>query len=347
MCRIAGIIDKYSDTIERDIVVMRDAMQHGGPDSKGIFLEQDKKLALGHRRLSIIDLSEGGNQPMHSDNGNIVIVYNGEIYNYKQLKKELEDKGAVFKSSSDTEVIIKGYEYWGEQCFAKLRGMFAIALYDKRRQQLLLIRDQAGIKPLYYYCDNSRLYFASEMRAFKATGKDWEANRNWKVYFLTYGYLPEPVTTLKNIHPVEKGSYIRFDINTLKHETCYYYEDTYSDSIRDIDIAKQIVRDTLERAVERHLISDAPIGLFLSGGIDSSLLTLLAKKFKKNDLHTLSIVFDDDQFSEKPYQDIVVAQSNSIHQSFMLDKEMFIDALPDIMQAMDQPSSDAINTYFI
>jgi asparagine synthase (glutamine-hydrolysing) len=347
MCRIAGIIDKHSETIENDIIAMRDAMQHGGPDSNGIYIDRVAGLAFGHRRLSIIDLSEGGNQPMMNDSENIVLIYNGEIYNYRQLKKELEATGAVFKTNSDTEVIIKGYEHWGTSCFAKLRGMFAVALYDKKKQQLLLVRDQTGIKPLYYYCDNDTLYFASEIRAFKKLKKDWEANRNWKVYFLTYGYLPEPITTLKGIKPVEKGSYVVVDMHSLKHKTCYYYEDSYSDRITNIEDAKEIVRATLTSAVERHLISDAPIGLFLSGGIDSSLLTLIAKSFKKEDLYTLSIIFDDEQFSEKKYQDIIVDKCNSIHQSFVLDKEMFIDAVPDIMMAMDQPSSDAINTYFI
>lgn len=347
MCRIAGIINKNSINIEADIVAMRDAMKHGGPDSNGVFIDIAAGLAFGHRRLSIIDLSEGGNQPMMSNDQNIVLIYNGEIYNYKQLKKELEARGAVFRTNSDTEVIIRGYEIWGDACFAKLKGMFAIALFDKRKQQLILVRDQVGIKPLYYYCDGNTLYFASEVRAFKAIKKDWEINRNWKIYFLTYGYLPEPVTTLNGIKPLEKGSLIKFDVNTLRSQTYYYYEDFYSDTIKDIEEAKSIVRKVLMEAVERHLISDAPLGLFLSGGIDSSLLTLIAKEFKKEDLHTLSIVFDDEQFSEKKYQEIIVDKCHSIHQSFLLDKKMFIDALPDILTAMDQPSSDAINTYFI
>ena len=347
MCRIAGIIDKRSDRLEHDILLMRDSMKHGGPDSEGIFVDAQVRLALGHRRLSIIDLSNGGNQPMYSNGRDVIIVYNGEIYNYQSLKSELSANGIKFNTSSDTEVILKGYEFWGDACFAKLKGMFAIAIYDKRKQQLLLVRDQAGIKPLYYFSDDSSLYFASEIRAFKALNRNWEENRNWKVFFLTYGYLPEPVTTLKGVRPVEKGSYVKVDVNTLHSEVVYYYEDIYSEYINDVEEAKEIIRTTLSVAVERHLISDAPIGLFLSGGIDSSLLTLLAKEYKKEDLHTLSIVFDDKHYSEKQYQDIIVERSKSIHQSFVLDKEMFINAIPDIMAAMDQPSSDAINTYFI
>lgn len=346
MCRIAGIINKKG-VDEQSIISMRDSMRHGGPDGEGVFIDNEVGLAFGHRRLSIIDLSEGGSQPMYNFDNSIVIIFNGEIFNYIVLKEELIASGVRFTTSSDTEVIIKAYEFWGEACFAKLKGMFAIALYDKKRHELILARDQMGIKPLYYYCDKDNLYFASEVKAFKALNKNWEQNRNWKIFFLTYGYLPEPVTTLKDVKPLPKGSYIKFNVDDLSNKLVHYYEEEYSESIINTDEALDIIRKTLLQAVERHLISDAPIGLFLSGGIDSSLLTLLAKKYKTEDLHTLSIVFDDKAYSEKEYQDIIVDRCKSIHQSFVLTKEMFVNTIDDIMAAMDQPSSDAINTYFI
>lgn len=347
MCRIAGIVRKKSSGLSNDIMAMRDVMHRGGPDSAGIFIDEGAGLALGHRRLSLIDLSDAGAQPMHSEDGALTIIFNGEIYNYESLKDELQVLGYKFKTHSDTEVIIKAYEQWGTDCFSRFKGMFAIAIYDKRKAELILARDQAGIKPLYYYQDKEQLIFASEIRAFKALNRNWETNNSWKIYFLTYGYLPEPITTLKRVQPLEKGSLLRFNINTYIAIKETFYKDVFTDEIATIDEARHIIKETLTKAVQRHLIADAPIGLFLSGGIDSSLLTLIAKDFKQDDLHTLSIVFNDKNYSEKYYQDIVVNKSGSKHQSFLLDKDIFLDALPDIFEAMDQPSADGINTYFI
>jgi asparagine synthase (glutamine-hydrolysing) len=347
LCRIAGIIDKTSQQASLDVVAMRDAMKRGGPDNAGLYHDGEVKLALGHRRLSIIDLSDAGNQPMTDENQNIILVFNGEIYNYPALKQELITAGARFNTHTDTEVIIKAYQHWGNACFARFRGMFAIALYDKIKGELILARDHAGIKPLYYYHNNTSLYFASEIRAFESLKSKWQERTDWKVFLLTYGYLPEPVTTLKDVHPLEKGSYKIFNVHTLAARQEYFYQDTYSEDIQDLDVAKELIKNSLEQAVERHLIADAPIGLFLSGGIDSSLLTLLAQPHKKDNLHTLSIIFDDKHFSEQHYQDIVVRKAQSQHRSFLLSRELFDEALPDILMAMDQPSTDGINSYFI
>ena len=346
MCRIAGIVDKRSLQIASDIISMRDAMENGGPDSSGVYIDEEASLALGHRRLSIIDISDGGNQPMLNETKDIVLIFNGEIYNYLDLKEELKSAGYHFFSNSDTEVILKGYEYWGTRCFAKFKGMFAIALYDKKRKQIILARDHAGIKPLYYYTDKTALYFASEIRAFNQLPNKWEENNLWKVYFLTYGYLPHTVTTLKGVKPLEKGSYLIFNTDTLESEQAFYYHDSFSETITDEEEAKEQIRFTLKAAIKRHLIADAPLGLFLSGGIDSSLLTLLAKEYK-DELHTLSIIFDDEKYSEKCYQDIIVKKAGTKHQAFLLDKKQFKEAIPDILQAMDQPSADGINSYFI
>ncbi|MBD0283841.1 MAG: asparagine synthase (glutamine-hydrolyzing) [Flavisolibacter sp.] len=347
MCRITGVIDKNSKQISQNTVCMRDAMKHGGPDHAGFYFDQDRSFALGHRRLSIIDLCESGNQPMFSEDGEIALIFNGEIYNYKELKEELIKQGYQFNTHSDTEVIIKAYQRWSTQCFEKFRGMFAIALLDKKRNELILARDHAGIKPLYYYCDGNSLYFASEIRAFRKLRNKWEENPDWRVYFLTYGYLPQSVTTLKGVKPLEKGSYCIFNIRTLHSKQYFFFEDIYTEEIKDLNEARELVQQILCNAVNRHLIADAPLGLFLSGGIDSSLLTLLAKQYKNEDLHTLSIIFDDKGYSEKKYQDIIAKKVQSKHQSFLLSKEMFLNALPDILEAMDQPSADGINSYFI
>lgn len=347
MCRIAGIIDKKSDTVAIDILAMRDSMSHGGPDSSGVYHDESKKMSLGHRRLSIIDLTDAGHQPMFSPDGSIVIVYNGEIYNYRELKRELQNKGVVFFTNSDTEVIIQAYKLWGVACFEKLKGMFAIALHDKNKNELVLVRDPNGIKPLYYYADDSSLYFASEIRAFKVTTRTWEESDDWKLYFLTFGFLPEPVTTLRGVKPLAKGTYLRIETDTLKIKQEVFDADTYSDIIDTEEKAIHTIREKLNASVDRHLISDAPIGMFLSGGIDSSLLTLIAKATGHNDLHTLSIVFDDKDFSEEEYQNIIARKVESKHKPFKLTKELFVEAIPDIFKAMDQPSADGVNTYFI
>ncbi len=346
MCRIAGIINKTAD-IQALAIAMRDSMAHGGPDDKGIYTDTDASLALAHRRLSIIDLSNAGHQPMYSRSGNIVIVYNGEIYNYRELKLALQQKGVQFTTSSDTEVILKAYEEWGTACFSMLKGMFAMAVYDKQKHQLLLARDPNGIKPLYYSTDSNSICFASETKAFRQIKSDWQEAETWKAYILVYGFLPEPYTTLKNVYMLPKGSYMQIDTATLQHKILSYAGDVYSNTITSEAAAVDKVREQLNIAVDRHLISDAPIGLFLSGGIDSSLLTLIAKATGHNDLHTLSIVFDDKDFSEQPYQDLIANKTQAKHQRFNLNKEAFTNALQDIFHAMDQPTTDGINTYFI
>jgi asparagine synthase (glutamine-hydrolysing) len=347
VCRIAGVVDKTSGNIEALSIAMRDTMKHGGPDDFGCYTDADAGVSVSHRRLSIIDLSMGGHQPMLGNNGDVVIAYNGEVYNYKELKAALQQEGQVFHTDSDTEVILTAYEHWGVACFSKLKGMFAIALYDKRKQILILARDPNGIKPLYYCSRNGKLFFASEIKAFYALPETWQESETWKAYILMYGYLPEPHTTLQGVYVLQKGSYMTIDIATQNSTTTVYATDSYSSSIHTEKEAIEVVRQCLNKAVDRHLIADAPIGLFLSGGIDSSLLALIAKETGRDDLHTLSIVFDDANFSEERYQQIIAHQTQSNHKSYTLSKEVFFDALPDIFRAMDQPTTDGINTYFI
>lgn len=345
MCRIAGIIDKSNSNLRQDILAMRDAMYRGGPDAEGVYIEEDEGLAFGHRRLSIIDLSEGGNQPMHRED--ISLIFNGEIYNYKELQRQLRAKGYQFFSDSDTEVIIRAYQHWGIECFSHFRGMFAIAIYDRHFRKLVLARDHAGIKPLYYYHQDNQLYFASEIRAFNALSGRWDEREDWRIFFLTYGFLPEPVTTLKGVKPLEKGSYRV--INLVDHSSYqrFFYQENYTEKVTDSTEAKHLIREQLSTAVQRHLVADAPIGLFLSGGIDSSLLTLLAQPFVPDTLHTLSLVFEDQQFSEKKFQEIIIQKTGAKHQAYLVTKQDFEESFDDIIASMDQPSTDGINSYFI
>ncbi len=345
MCRIAGIIDRSNQQIRQDVITMRDAMRHGGPDAEGVYVEEGQGLAFGHRRLSLIDLSEAGNQPMHREG--VSIVFNGEIYNYRVLREELKQAGRSFITDSDTEVIIKAYEQWGTECFDRFRGMFALAIYDRHFNKIVLARDHAGIKPLYYYLNGHQLYFASEIRAFRALPGRWQEREDWRIFFLTYGFLPEPVTTLQGVKPLDKGSYLVLDLNNFSHYQSSYYKENFRTEITDLATAREVIRTELKKSVERHLISDAPIGLFLSGGIDSSLLTLVAQPYIPDSLHTLSMIFEDQEFSEKIYQDIIIEKTGAHHQSFEVTKRDFEECFDDIILSMDQPSTDGINSYFI
>lgn len=347
MCRISGIVNLLSTPTAVQISAMRDAMQHGGPDDAGTYIDEAAGLALGHRRLSLIDLSAAGHQPMFSPNRQLVIVYNGEIYNYLELRAELVSLGHQFQSHSDTEVILAAYAQWGNECFSRFNGMFALAILNKQTNQLTLARDHAGIKPLYYNLHEQGLYFASEVRAFKAMDHNWKENPDWRTYFLLFGHIPEPFTTLDQVYALQKGSWMEIDLQTLKSSSEVFFEPSYQYTIHSEREAVQKIRETLSKAVQRHLISDAPIGLFLSGGIDSSILTLLAQRYCGDQLHTLSIDFEEAAFSEQKYQQLIIDASGAKHQSFIITKQQFTDAIPDILQAMDQPSNDGINTYFI
>ncbi len=347
MCRIAGIFDPASFNLVQDITVMRDSMKHGGRDGEGIFIDDRLPLAFGHRRLSLLDLSEAGHQPMSDLNGMLQIIFNGEIYNFQELKNQLTPLGHIFKTTCDTEVILKAYIQWGKDCFSKFNGMFALAIFDKRSSQLLLARDHAGIKPLYYNIGRDKLFFASEIRAFTAVNPLWKENEKWKIHFLTFGYLPEPVTTLQNVFTLKKGTIAVIDLPSLTLREEEFSKFIFQSIIKSLPEAVNEVREKLIAAVDRHLISDAPIGLFLSGGLDSSLLTLLAHKTLHDNLHTISIVFEDKKFSEERYQQLVINKTGAKHTACLVKEEEFSQCLPDILKAMDQPSVDGINAYFI
>ncbi len=347
MCRIAGIYNAGSTNLEQDILLMRDSMHRGGPDDAGIFLHPEKPLALGHRRLAIIDLSAAGHQPMASAKGDTQIIFNGEIYNFQELRKELQSLGHVFTTKTDTEVILASYAEWGKNCFTRFNGMYALAIWDEPKSEIVLARDHAGMKPLYYYADNKVLFFASEVRAFKSLFPRWEGEGLWKPLFLLFGHLPEPFTTLKGVEMLPKGSWMSIHLPTMKRQKASFSSEGYATKINTREEALEAARDILPKAVKRHLIADAPVGLFLSGGIDSSLLTLLAAPILGDKLSTLSIQFDEAEYSEEIYQKMVIDITNAKHQAFRVNQSDFETHLPDILEAMDQPSIDAINTYFI
>jgi asparagine synthase (glutamine-hydrolysing) len=348
MCRIAGIINKNADTATtRQIVkTMCTALQHGGPDDEGIF-EAESGLVFGHRRLAIIDLSNNGHQPMADVNNRAWITFNGEIYNYLDLKAELVALGAVFKSNTDTEVIIQAYLYWGVAAFARLRGIFAFALYDIQNNLTYLVRDSVGVKPLYYHINNGALSFSSEVRALKTAGIATEDNPSWRIRFLAFGHVPEPDTTLKNVFSLPKGNMLCWDNARQTFTVKSYYNNPSSAIITDINQAQSTISNALRAAVKRQLIADAPIGIFLSGGIDSSLLTLLAAEQKHDQLKTISIFFNEKAYDEHSFQELVTSKISGQKFSHLIKQQEFNDCLPDIVAAMDMPTTDGINSWFI
>ncbi len=326
---------------------MCDIMKHGGPDDEGVFSDNQHHLVLGHRRLSLIDLSAGGHQPMSYSDGHYEISFNGEIYNYRELKDELKKSGFSFKTESDTEVILAAFACWGSGSFHKLNGMFAFALWDRLHTKLYLVRDSSGIKPLFYAITDEGLAFSSEIKGFKPIPYLQEENDAWQIYLMAYGFLPEPVTTLKQVQPVPKGSYVCYDKRSKVFKTESYKRYNFSEQLCDMETVISLIKDTLQKSVKRNLISDAPIGVFLSGGIDSGIVALLANNAVQTELNTLSIYFDNNQFSEKKYQDILLQRLGCKHNQFLLKEDEFHNNLPAVLKAMDQPSSDGINTWFI
>lgn len=347
MCRIAGIVSTNAGKGQSKALVntMCNAMLHGGPDDAGIFEDENASLVLGHRRLSIIDLSKNGHQPMADSAKKAWIVFNGEIYNYPELKQELKKLGAQFISETDTEVIIQAYLYWGVAAFDKLRGMFAFVLYDTAGEEVFLVRDSGGIKPLYYSTINGGLAFASEIRAFKAAGISPETDPRWPVWLLAYGHIPEPHTTLKDVSSLPKGHYLhrKKNGNYTLHK---FVADKPAFSITDKHAAQEGIYQNLQSAVKRQLIADAPLGVFLSGGIDSAIIALLANA-QKPELKTISIFFDEKSYDERLYQNTVAHHINGENFKHLVKKQDFEEYFPNILAAMDMPTTDGINSWFI
>lgn len=340
MCGIVGVIQMHGPIDEKIFLQMRDTMHHRGPDGAGIYIHPNRYLALGHRRLSIIDLSDAGAQPMPNEDQTIWIVYNGELYNYAELKKELLFRGHRFRSQSDTEVILHAFEEWGPHCLDRFNGMFAFAIYNEKNDSLFIARDRLGIKPLYYYHDSAIFAFASELKAFRlhpdiATDLDPEA-----IYdFLTYQYIPSPKSIYRRVRKLPPASYLVYQSHTLTLQS--YWDLDYQTSAVQPSEAIQIVRAELEQSVRRHLISDVPAGVFLSGGIDSSAVSLFASRMIQS-IDSFCVDFDQAEKSEAIYAQIVASHLGTRHHTMRLTKEMFDSPLyQDYISLYDEPFADA------
>ncbi len=348
MCRIAGIMHKGTSVnkLEETVLEMCNLLKHGGPDDGGIYTSANNNLVLGNRRLAIQDLTAAGHQPMQYQD-RYYITYNGELYNFNSLKEELKGLGHRFNTQTDTEVILAAYAQWNTLAFARFNGMFAFALWDDQQKELLLVRDAVGIKPLYYSTVSGGLAFASEIRAFKPLSYLQESNTNWPVYLMAYGHIPEPVTTLRHVKPLKKGFFLKIESQSGKQSlqsfAHYSYKKGFQPGRNDCVSLVESFRDS----VERHLIADAPIGVFLSGGLDSGIIATVAAKIKKSMLNSLSLYFEDKEYSEKKYQDILLKELHCIPKQYLLDEQEFHHHFPSILKAMDMPGCDGINTWFI
>ena len=339
MCGIAGLITKRED--KQDLIKkMSERIKHRGPDGEGYFIDGD--IALAHRRLSIIDLSTG-NQPMFNEDETIVTVYNGEIYNYLELKQELISKGHVFNTSSDTEVLVHGYEEWKSELPKHLRGMFAFAIYDKNSKELFLARDNFGIKPLYYAYMNNTFMFASEIKAFLDL-PDFKKEFNDSILqaFLEFSFVPTNETFFKGVYRLDAGSTLIYKDGSITIDK--YFKLDFKEENQSFDNAVDMIANIMNDSVKHHLLSDVEVGSFLSSGIDSSYLVSLAKPNK-----TYTVGYDIDKYDEVKYAKDLADKLNITNKSKIITKEEYMNSLNDIFYYLDEPTSDpaAISLYFV
>jgi asparagine synthase (glutamine-hydrolysing) len=347
MCGIAGLFRTGGDTTPADrraVEQMAAAETHRGPDDGGLF--QDARIVLGHRRLSIIDLSPTGHQPMSNEDRTVWVTYNGEIYNHAELAAELP--GHRFVSRCDTEVLLHGYEEWGiEGLLRRLRGMFAFAMYDARGSQpiCLLARDRLGIKPLYYIARPDSIAFASEVKALVVSGLvPNRKNPTALAGLLLLGSVPAPATGIQGVKCLLPGHYLVTGGTAVTAHK--YWEPDNAEPGRPLGPPASGLREALADAVNRHLVSDVPVGVFLSGGVDSAALVALASRAKSS-LATLTVVFDEQEFSEGAEARQIAQKFGTGHREVRVTSQDFMRELPNVLRVMDQPTNDGVNTYFV
>ena len=370
MCGVAGIYAYHyaANPVDRDeLLRIRDHMRKRGPDAAGEWYSPDSRVALGHRRLAIIDLDPRSNQPMASDDGSVVISFNGEIYNYRALRQELEAQGCRFRTQSDTEVLLHLYLTRGENMFAALRGMYAFALWDERKRGMLLARDPYGIKPLYYADDGWTCRVASQVKALVAGGKVSKAQEPAGVVgFYLLGSVPEPYTLYQEIRAVPAGAFVWVDsIGAHAPRQHFSIAKVWADAVASprSSVASPRLRGEAARSagegeiaaalldsVRHHLVADVPVGSFLSSGVDSGALVGLMRDAGQREIKTVTVGFDE--FQGRTEDETVLAAETSRaygtdHRVYRVTRDEFIADLPRILDAMDQPSIDGINSWFV
>lgn len=342
MCGIAGFYSLQKQFSETDLRAMTDSLQHRGPDADGYFVNEEKTCALGHRRLSIIDLSEAANQPMFSHSGRYVIVFNGEVYNFQEITKQLNISTTT---TSDTEIILEVFEQKGVEFVHLLNGMFALAIYDIQEKSLHLFRDRLGVKPLYFFSHDGNFAFGSEIKALMQSAF---VKSQVKVYrpsvytFLYTGYIPEPFTIYDKIQRLPAGSYAVIKNGSIEVKSYWKLEEKVEAKVNsDFKSAKKELKELLISSVRYRMISDVPFGTFLSGGIDSSIVTAIAQSISEKPVKTFSIGFKEAKFNESEYARRVSDHLGTQHQEFTVTENDALDLIDKMMTAYDEPYADS------
>ncbi len=352
MCGICGIVIKKGNTSSLDVMekrlrAMMGALEHRGPDDSGNFVDRNNGVLLGHKRLSIIDLSSAGKQPFISEDGMIVTVCNGEIYNYKEIREQLKERRHRFLSDSDNEVILHLFEEKGSAAWDDLRGMYAVAAYEKGSGNLFLTRDPLGIKPLYIYENSQFFAFSSEVKTFYVLGFDLEPNIDGFVDFLMLGHIPAPRTYLNHVRALLPGQTARINGDEILlsgegpiPDWCMHVKES-----NRCDVAG--LRECICDSVSRHLVSDAPIGVFLSGGIDSGILTGVASEVSAADLRTITVTLPGEPLDESSYACRVAQSYGAKHTEVPLTQKDFEKDVSLFLSCLDMPSIDGFNSFFV
>jgi len=332
MCGIAGAINLP------EIIKAKEVLAHRGPDSFGVYQQDD--VCLVHRRLAIVDLTAAGHQPMFFQD--LIITFNGEIYNFESIKKELIDHGYLFTSHSDTEVILKAYHYWGNSCLSKFNGMFAFCIFNKTTKSFFIARDKIGIKPLYYYHKDKIFAFGSELKVFPAT---LLATKNEKalLQFLVLGYIPAPNSAYENVFKLEPGSFLEYKaekLTTTKYWSAIDKATHQKYNISSYDVALDIVEETLQQAVKMQMVADVNVGCFLSGGVDSSLIAAIAQKNSSKPIKTYSMGFKEKGFDESVYAQEVANHLKTDHHTLTFSPDDLLEQINDFDFYFDEPFGD-------
>jgi asparagine synthase (glutamine-hydrolysing) len=355
MCRITGFWDlNYKQTypLQDTLVSMRDSLQHGGPDSAGAYINSEIALGLGHRRLSILDLSPAGEQPMFLDEW--VIVFNGEIYNFIAVRKKLEAEGYQFESGTDTEVILKAFKAWGKKMVQEFRGFFAFAIFNQETETLTLCRDRIGVKPMFWYWKDGLFMFASELKAFHEHPQfDKTINQNAVSLYLQQGYISYPHCIFQHAHKLPAGSYLELDKKQeIKIEKYWDVQEVYANSsvstASEADLEAEL-EEVLTESFELRMVADVPVGAFLSGGIDSSIVTALLQKKQGRQLKTFTIGFHEEEYNEAKHAKAVAKHLGTDHHELYCTEQDFEQVIPLLPEMYDEPFGDSsgIPTYLV
>lgn len=343
MCGLLGIVD-YKKSINASLFnEMLNSLKHRGPDDEGVevFSLDSCAIFLGHRRLSIIDISSNGHQPMFYEH--LAIVYNGEVYNFEEIRQDLISEGYSFDSNSDTEIILKSYHFWGIDCVERFRGMFAFAIYDSEQQEIIIFRDRVGVKPLYYSLTDDAFMFSSELRPL-LNYSDFNKEIDFEAVssYLQFGYIHAPKTIFKSVQKLLPGHYLKYDIESkILVKECYWnINDFYENQVAREDITEELEATIIE-AFNLRMIADVPVGVFLSGGIDSSLVAAIVQKYSKIPINTFTIGFEDKKYDESNYAKEIAKYLGTNHTELICNKEDALAIITKLPKIFDEPFADS------